>query len=306
MLWRPKFRLSGLVFAVLAALLVSAGRGFAQQVDQTLLREAGAFLSESRKPGAFVDDELGRRLVEYSKTPSEAHRKSLNEWLDTRREFGQTSRPTVPQNATAEVKAIKSNPLFRDAGDAQDANWIQSVFDRLGRLQQPKIDTPNANLPGFLLPGFITPLMWGLLAALVAFFGYHAFKHVQLKQRIKRKSASLLEDSEPERTQSEWRMMAEKHEAAGEYRLAVRCLYIAMLLTFDEFRVARFDRRQTNWEHLARIEGSAAYPSDVGFRHLTQRFDRIWYGNQTKGAPDVSEFRSGLDRITGRLKVKPE
>ena len=306
MLWLAKFlpnvSLRSIAFASVLSVATSV---VAQPLDQELLKSAGALQRFSSQPGSPVDEELGRRLADYTKQPTADHQRAVKDWIETRRQFQKTVGITGGSNTATEVKSIKRNPLYRDAGDAQDANWIQRVFDRLGQLQGPKLDSPRGDFPGLQLPSFVTPLMWALLAGLVGFFGYHVFKHVQLKQRIKRKSTSLLEEDEPERSQSEWLTLADKHEAAGEYRQAVRCLYIAMLLLFDEFRVARFDRRQTNWEHLTRIEASDAYPQDVGFRHLTQRFDRIWYGDQTQGAPDVREFRDAFNAVSVRLQGKP-
>ena len=300
------------VFAAATVLIFSLGQGLAQTPTQPrseplnpeLIREATATLNPKTKV-AIADEELERRLAEYKKQPSTANREALSGWLETRRQLSGTTTTAETANASGTVKSIKSNPLFRDSGDAQDSNWIQTVFKRLGSLRMPKMRAPEGNLPGFSLPAFITPLMWTLLAGLVAFFGYQVAKHVQLKQRIKRKSAGLLEENEPVRSQSEWLALANQHEAAGEFREAVRCLYIAMLLTFDEFRVARFDRRQTNWEHLTRIEASPIYSAEVGFRHLTQRFDRIWYGHQTRGADDVTEFRAAFADINSRWKGIP-
>ena len=290
------------VATVALVLANSLGLSHAQTTDQTLVREAISILTPKSEV-EFTDDELKRRLVDYQKQPSAANKVALRSWLETRHQLsGTSSGPAITNNAGS-VKAIKRNPLYRDAGDAQDSNWIQSVFDRLGRLRSPELKAPEGNFSGFSLPSFMTPLMWTLLAGLVAFFGYQVAKHLQLKQRIKRKSAGLLEENEPVRSQSEWLALADQHEAAGEYRGAVRCLYIAMLLTFDEYRVARFDRRQTNWEHLTRIESNPIYSAESGFRHLTQRFDRIWYGHQSIGAGDVMEFRSALADISARCRA---
>jgi hypothetical protein len=76
-------------------------------------------------------------------------------------------------------------------------------------------------------------------------------------------------------------------------------------LRFDEALVARFDRGQTNWEHLYRIEQSARKPEGLDFRTPTNLFDRVWYGYQGKGAEEVSLFRQWYLRITESLQGSP-
>jgi hypothetical protein len=299
MRWQTKSRNNfARQMALLAVLTWSIGGAMGAGPEQNLIQEATELLHPKTGP-AIEDDELERRLAAYQKQPTIANRDSLNGWLNARQNLSKPADLSAASTAGT-VKSIKSNPLFRDAGDAQDSNWIQTIFNRLGRPKMPRLNAPEGNLSGFSLPSFITPLMWTLLAGLVAFFAYQVAMHVQIKQRIRRKSGGLLEDNEPVRSQSEWLTLADQHEAAGEYRLAVRCLYIAMLLSFDEYRVARFDRRQTNWEHLARIEASPLYSAEIGFRELTQRFDRIWYGHQSIGLGDVAEFRAAFSNINAR------
>ncbi|HWA84414.1 MAG TPA: DUF4129 domain-containing protein, partial [Fimbriimonadaceae bacterium] len=109
-------------------------------------------------------------------------------------------------------------------------------------------------------------------------------------------------DDEPERTLDEWLELSSSYERDGKYREAVRALYLACLLKFDERNVARFLRSQTNWEHLARIETSPKKPAGLDFRTPTQAFDRIWYGYKVRGPIDVAEFRAWYGDVTRALQ----
>ena len=113
----------------------------------------------------------------------------------------------------------------------------------------------------------------------------------------------MLEDDEPERSLDEWLAEADTLQAQGRYREAVRALYLASLLRFDEARVARFQRGQTNWEHLTRIEASPTMPKDLDFRATTRLFDRIWYGRIVRGKEDVDQFRAWYLNITNTLRA---
>ena len=203
----------------------------------------------------------------------------------------------------SDAKAIKSSPLYQDPGIDQKRNWLADALRRLKKLKF-KQKEPDRAASGF---GFFGPwlsyVMWGFLAAAVGVLLYVAAMHVKWQNSLSRKAKALLEEDEPDLTLDEWLQLADKHASEGRFREAVRALYLACLLKFDENDVARFQRGETNWEHLARIEVSPNLPAGLDFRTPTQRFDRIWYGYRTDGIADVTLFRDWYQEITASLKV---
>lgn len=198
------------------------------------------------------------------------------------------------------VKQIKASPLYRDTGNRADSNWLGRVFARLGEAISKFFDSifkpRNAPAGGPPLDiGFPTRLflyaICGLLAALIGVFIFFVVRHVNWQKTLKRKATALLDEDEPDRSVDEWLGLADALTRQGRYREAVRCLYLAMLLRFDEANVARFVRSQTNWEHLARIQASANRPPEIDFLQPTQAFDKIWYGQRVRGSEDVDQFR---------------
>lgn len=210
----------------------------------------------------------------------------------------------IAPNVAAELKRIKANPLYGDAGVKQDSNWLQRALDQLKRLRLnwPEMNGPNINPGLFQFTSALTYIMWGVLAVLVAIFGFFLVKHIRWRQGLARKVRTLMEEDEPSRTADEWLALADENTAKGEYRAAIRGLYLACLLRFDEAKVARFDRSQTNWEHLKRIEVSPRLPAGMSFLEETQIFDRIWYGNQVRGLSDVADFRARYVELVKRLR----
>lgn len=196
------------------------------------------------------------------------------------------------------ARKIKENPVYYDPGLARSSNWISRAFERLGewlrriRLPERKIDTPELGAApawGNLLISVVWLILGaGVLAFLIWGIRTFSWKRAARKKRI----AALLEEDEPERSADEWLTRAAELETEGRYREAVRCLYLACLVRLDEANVARFIRSETNWEHLARIEASPRRPAELDFRTPTRRFDTIWYGFQTRGAPDLEDFRA--------------
>ena len=118
------------------------------------------------------------------------------------------------------------------------------------------------------------------------------------------KVEAMLAEDEPERTRDEYLDEADRLVGLGQYREAVRCLYLASLLAFDEAGIARFVRGQTNWEHLRRIEESDKMPTDLDFRPATQKFDVVWYGMKVNGMDDVGAMRFWYEQTIDRVRKK--
>jgi tetratricopeptide (TPR) repeat protein len=201
-----------------------------------------------------------------------------------------------------QVRDIQRNPLYRDPGIRDESNWLSRALRRVAELfSRPaarEVELPN--MPQMGGGGWLIYAMWGILGALLLVFLYLAARHFAWKRRLTRRSKAILEEDEPDRSLDEWLALADRLEQEGRYREAVRCLYLACLLKFDEHRIARFERGQTNWEHLHRIEATAEGQA-FGFREPTQKFDRIWYGFQGRGQEDVTEFRAWYLQLSAQL-----
>jgi hypothetical protein len=211
-------------------------------------------------------------------------------------------KPASPVPKSADVKQIKSSSVYRDTGVDETSNWLARALDRLKNL---KWDRPESKADMGFLAGLGPLLYWFAWIAIAAALGiliYFAAKHFRWRQRLERRAATLLEDTEPERTLDDWLELANMLESEGRYREAVRALYLACLLRFDQALVARFDRGQTNWEHLHRIEKSPKRPEGLDFRTPTGLFDRVWYGYKVRGREDVSQFRNWYLGITEALQ----
>jgi hypothetical protein len=217
-------------------------------------------------------------------------------------ELSSAAPATTRESAIQEARQIKASVQYRDAGVDEESNWLGRSLGRLRNLR-PNFRLPEGPRgPGLLAFGpVLIYLMWGLLGLGVAYLLYLALRHVRWRNTLARRARAVLEDDEPDRSLDEWLDQADTLAAEGKHREAVRALYLACLLRFDEHRIARFARGETNWEHLARIQASAQLPSDLDFRPPTQAFDRIWYGKLTRGQADVDQFRAWYQEITAKL-----
>ena len=71
---------------------------------------------------------------------------------------------------------------------------------------------------------------------------------------------------------------AQRLSGGGDYRTAVRYLYLSSLLLLDERGLLRYDRSRTNREYLR----SVAHTSNLApiLHEVIDVFDRVWYGYQ--------------------------
>lgn len=193
---------------------------------------------------------------------------------------------------------VKVPPVETASGDDRIASsWLSRA---LGRLHWPSFAMPRTGgHPTFAVGSWATVLMWVVLSGLAGLAAFMLARYVRLPKRGRK--GGLVEDEEPPRSADAWLEEANALISQGRYREAVRGLYVAGLMRFDEAGVARFDRHQTNWEHLRRIEASPKRPEGTEAREATGRFDRVWYGHLRATAEDASAMRAWYDGLVRRL-----
>ncbi|MBN9683799.1 MULTISPECIES: DUF4129 domain-containing protein [unclassified Corallococcus] len=96
-----------------------------------------------------------------------------------------------------------------------------------------------------------------------------------------------------------WAHLADALAAKGEYREAVRNLYLALLSRLHRDGAIHYDETLSNWDYLRAFRGRPEVKAP--FRELTRRFDFAWYGNVPVSADGYTEFRA----ITAPLLAAP-
>jgi hypothetical protein len=118
--------------------------------------------------------------------------------------------------------------------------------------------------------------------------------------RSRRRTPPAPTPAEPARTEAalgldalarepgDWRAEAEALAARGEYREALRRIYLAVLVALHRRRAIEYERHRTNWEYLRGFRGAAA--AKAVFRALTQAFDFAWYGRRPLDGAAYGQF----------------
>lgn len=122
--------------------------------------------------------------------------------------------------------------------------------------------------------------------ALLAVLGYIAI-------RVRRQLATNVEP-ETDSDLSRWRdadeVLASAQSVAeqGDYRLALRYLYLSSLLSLHERGLINYDRTRTNLEYLQSVSHRPQLAAILG--EIVRVFDRSWYGIQTPDAETYEQF----------------
>jgi hypothetical protein len=96
----------------------------------------------------------------------------------------------------------------------------------------------------------------------------------------------------------ELRERARRFAEDGNFREALRHLYIALLLNFDARGVWHYDARRTNWEHISALKNDAGKSRLVApLSDITRRFDRVRYGNATCAQSEWQRFESDVNAL---------
>lgn len=88
---------------------------------------------------------------------------------------------------------------------------------------------------------------------------------------------------------------AQTLSTGGDYRMAVRYLYLSTLLILEERGLFRYDRAKTNREYLRSLKERpelAAILQDV-----VEVFDRVWYGFQPLSQADYSQYQNRVEAL---------
>jgi len=83
--------------------------------------------------------------------------------------------------------------------------------------------------------------------------------------------------------------------ASGDYRAAIRHLYLSTLLLLDERRALRYDRSLTNREVLAQVAGDEALAERL--RPVVEEFDRVWYGFAPVDEAEYEAYQRQIGRV---------
>ena len=208
-------------------------------------------------------------------------------------------RPTLSTDqAFAQLGEILARPEFAPKVEPQARESLlqraaESLSRTLGRWLGRVWGQPATN---YVLTGLG---LAAVLAVLIYFFR-GAWRQWITEGRGKRDGVTGAEES---LSSGEAAGRAQALSASGDYRQAVRYLYLSTLLWLDERRLLRYDPALTNREYLRQVTGQGGLHQALS--PVVDLFERVWYGFAPLDSRGYTVYAQQVARVR-QVNLRPE
>ncbi len=192
-------------------------------------------------------------------------------------------------DALARLGDILSRPEYQ---------WPQEQLSLLDRLLARLLDFllqnvlaggPNS-LAAYAVTGLAAVLLFGVLLYIL---------RTVLGNLAPAPAETEVPEDEGALTAGQAARRAEELSHGGDYRTAVRYLYLSALLALDEHGLLRYDRSRTNREYLRSV---AARPEvATPLREVVDVFDAVWYGFQPLDQQRYAHYEQQVAQLRRQL-----
>lgn len=194
------------------------------------------------------------------------------------------------------LKQILLLPEFQWKTQSNPFNdWLQQQWDRFNKWLNSILGDRTITIPG--VGASPLAIIASLLLALVLIYVFYSlFADLVNESKIRNNS----ESGEELLTSEVAFKRAQTLSQGGDYRSAVRYLYLSSLLLLDERGLLRYDHSKTNREYLRSVSDSPELSEPL--KDVIDVFDNVWYGYHEL---DEDSFKHYSDRVE-ELKEKKQ
>ena len=202
---------------------------------------------------------------------------------------------TDSTDARSKINNILNRSEYREKQDSRVGAFIKEVWRKIRNFLS-ELYAAFMRLLGKIFGStaqggwFAKLLVIATLAAAVIFI-MRMFRQIKPRKKRARKRTILGEELDAATTPGDLADAAMAAARAGDFRTAIRKLYISLLYDLAERNVIELEDSATNHEYLARLSRFNSLTAPVGY--LTDRFDYCWYGMT---ASSEEEFSTCLAR----------
>jgi hypothetical protein len=196
---------------------------------------------------------------------------------------------------------VLQRPEFTQTLSPLDRFW-RWLSEQVNRFLPERDPTPAGTPGASLLAEFVG---WGaIVAGAVAIIWL-------LSYWLRGLVLGMVADADARRTQvaddlpqtpGEARRRADTLAQSGNYREAVRNLYLSALLTLEQHGLVTTDRSLTNREVLARVP--ADHPIRPHFKPVVETFDDVWYGVHEPDQGTFGTYSRAIDELATLAATK--
>lgn len=200
--------------------------------------------------------------------------------------------PPAPQPPHTSLVEILARPEFQTP---VETNPLQAWWDRLSERLWRWLDR--------ILPGegvvatdgaFISALITLGGSVILGLILWRVFQEM-LRDFVAESDLAAAADEAIPLTGAAALKRAQTLSAAGDYRSAIRYLYLSTLLLLEERGVLHGDRTLTNREYLAQLRSRPQLAAL--FRDVVDVFERVWYGRQPIADRDYALYAAQVKAL---------
>lgn len=225
--------------------------------------------------------------------------------LDAHLRLAEAAPATVAGDPRDKIREILSRPAYQPEQETavgafvkkvmrKVRGFVSEIYSALTRLLERLFGASAGS-------GWISKAVLGLVLAVAVIVAARFARRLRRPQ-TKRKRTRLVLGEEIAADGSS-RELAEAGLAAaraGDFRTAVRKLYVSLLYELSERNLIELEDSATNHEYLRKVSRLAGLASPM--RYLTDRFDYVWYGMFPASADDFAAYRARYEEAMERAQ----
>ena len=198
----------------------------------------------------------------------------------------------APADARERLRQILDNPPFKRAEPSPPPAWWTSFWRWVGRVLENLFRPIGRATSG----GSGNVIAWAIgIIGLVLLAGVIVYLLRGLRRGMVAHARAGEDDPEANLTARTALDQAGGLARGGDYRTAVRYLYLSALLWLDERNILRYDRALTNREYLERVRDNPALSARMA--SIVDTFDRVWYGHLPIDADSFEIYRQQVEAL---------
>jgi hypothetical protein len=192
-----------------------------------------------------------------------------------------------PQRPPGELRDAVAEVLAREEFQRPAPGLVQ-------RLRNAVFDLLERALGALLDGGRATVIAWAIFAVAMLAIGFVVIRFSRGVTRDPGRGVPSV--SAVRRDAADWRAEAEAAEKAGQWRLALRCRYRALVADLADRGLVEEVAGRTAGEYRADV-AEAAPGVAAPFAGATELFERAWYGDRPTGSDEAARFRGLADEV---------
>jgi hypothetical protein len=196
----------------------------------------------------------------------------------------------APPDALERLRAILENPPYDTPAPTPPPAWLADLLNLLVRLLEALLSPVGGVAAG------ASWVAWAIgIIGLLLLLWVIAYLARGLRRGVIREVPPALDDPEANLTARAAIDQAGTLARGGDYRSAVRYLYLGALLRLDERGLLRYDRALTNREYIDRVRENPALRAAL--IPIVETFDRVWYGHAPLDQTAFDIYRASVERL---------